>query len=205
MRESWLSVKTAVKTIWPVGTEKRKWSLKISCVWEVLFAEIEFELGQTEEVGKNRNIFQVRWIMRVRIVSTTLQYSYGWRVSGKNSGRWGGQDLGAQTYKHGQPTPRVPWSMPSISSLCLCVYLVSQRPSSTLVVVKRGVPTAPGFYILASANHARGCLLSQSWFQNRKFWLYQFEPGTVPTTKLNDLSMWREGVHYYFLGLRSHD
>lgn len=101
MRESWISVKTAVKTIWPVGTEKRKWSLKISCVWEVLFAEIEFELGQTEEVGKNRNIFQVRWIMRVRIVSTTLQYSNGWRVSGKNSGRWAGQDLGAQTDKHG--------------------------------------------------------------------------------------------------------
>lgn len=54
IRRNLLSVKIVVEIIWPVETGIRKWSLKISLVWEVLFEDIEFELGEKEEVAKTK-------------------------------------------------------------------------------------------------------------------------------------------------------
>lgn len=46
-----------VKTIWPIGLERRKSSLRVELIWEVLFEEREFELGQKKEVKKTETCF----------------------------------------------------------------------------------------------------------------------------------------------------
>lgn len=42
--------------IWPIGLRRKIWPLRNSLIWAVFFEEIEFELGQIEEMGKTEGI-----------------------------------------------------------------------------------------------------------------------------------------------------